>query len=201
MLEDQKKTQENCFVKKCNFQGRKRKAPNHKLNIETSTTTDHKDLMDVHAALLVGADGGQAHAAAMVDGIVFDSAAANAMPLTCQDALDWRCNCAGGYKKTGGALRIKVANCEFKASRNLQVQEAPDEKPAAADTKEDSSKEESEHPVEAQSNYDLAWGDGERSDDDFVWNHVSDYDLAWGDGERSDDGSAWDCMSGGKEFT
>ena len=79
---------------------------------------------------------------AVVDGMVFNSSATHAMRLT-REALNWCCNCEGGYKKTGCALQIKVANYKFKAHGNLQVQEAPDKKPAAADSKEDLSETES----------------------------------------------------------
>ena len=134
VLKEQKKTQEKNYVEKHNFQGGKRKPPpqKHKLNIET-LTTDHVDSMDVYAALLVGADGRQAHAVAVVDGMVFDSSATHAMRLT-WDALDWCCNCSGGYKRTGCALKIKVARCKFKAQRGSQMKQAPDKKPATVST-------------------------------------------------------------------
>ena len=109
VLQEEKKTQEKIYVKKYNFQWATRRYPSkHKLNIET-LTIDHEDSMHVHAVLLVGEDGRQAHAVAVVDGMVFDSSASHAMRLT-RDALDWCCDCSGGYKSTGCALRIKVAN-------------------------------------------------------------------------------------------
>ena len=128
VLQEEGKTQEKIHVKKYNFQWATRGyPPKHKLNIET-LTTDHEDSMHVHAALLVGEDGRQAHAVAVVDGMVFDSSATHAMRLT-QDALDWCCDCSGGYKRTGCALRIKVAQRKSKAQRNSQLQQSPDKKP------------------------------------------------------------------------
>ena len=95
VLQEEGKTQEKMYVKKYNFQwATRRYPPKHKLNIET-LTTHHVDSTCVHAALLFGADGRQAHVAAVVDGMVFDSLATHAMRLT-RDTLDWFCNCAGG---------------------------------------------------------------------------------------------------------
>ena len=128
VLQEEGKTQEKIYVKKYNFQSATRGyLPKHKLNIET-LTTDHEDSMHVHAALLVGKDGRQAHAVAVVDGMVFDSSASHAMRLT-RDALDWCCDSSRGYKRTGCALRIKVAQRKSKAQRNLQLQQSLDKKP------------------------------------------------------------------------
>ena len=82
VLKEEKKTQQRILFKKHNFQWATRKGqPRHKLDIEM-LRTDHDNWMDVHAALLVGADGKRAHAVAVVDGMVFDSSENHAMRLT-----------------------------------------------------------------------------------------------------------------------
>ena len=92
-------------------QGKKR-APKHRLDVET-LTLEHEDAMDVHAVCLIGDDGSQDHAVAIVNGMIFDSCTTHAMPLD-RPPLDWCCNCKGGYRRTGRALRIKIKQCKFK---------------------------------------------------------------------------------------
>ena len=92
-------------------QGKKR-APKHRLDVET-LTLEHEDAMDVHAVCLIGDDGSQDHAVAIVNGMIFDSCTTHAMPLD-RPPLDWCCNCKGGYGRTGRALRIKIKQCKFK---------------------------------------------------------------------------------------
>ena len=81
-------------------------------------TRDHDDAMDVHAVCLVGADGSQDHAVAIVNGLIFDSCATHAMSLD-RPPLDWCCNCKGGYKKTGQALRIRMTQRKVKKSHRV----------------------------------------------------------------------------------
>ena len=64
---------------------------------------DHKDVLNVHAVLLVGANRKQDHAVAVVNGMMFDSSPTNAM-LLCQKALDWCYNYNGGFGKTGKTM-------------------------------------------------------------------------------------------------
>ena len=69
---------------------------------------DHNDnAKDLHAVALIGNDGSEDHAVAVVNGMVFDSSATHAMRL-CRKVLNWCCNCTGGYAKTGHAIRFKV---------------------------------------------------------------------------------------------
>ena len=95
-------------------QGSKRKPPKHKLDVET-LTSNHKDAMDLHVVCLIGNDGSQDHAVAIVNGMIFDSCASNAMYLD-RIPLDWCCNCDGGYAKSGYTLRIRITQCRYKKS-------------------------------------------------------------------------------------
>ena len=92
----------------------KKRKPKHTLRVE-ELTKDHSNCLDLHAVSLIGADGGTAHAIAVVNGLIFDSSATHAMQLN-TDCLDWCCNCSGGYRNTGSTLRIKIPNCQFKTS-------------------------------------------------------------------------------------
>ena len=74
--------------------------------------------LDVHAVALIGADGSESHAVAVVDGLIFDSSAKHAMILS-RASLDWCCNCMNGFVKIGNTLRIKIKNCKFKASKQI----------------------------------------------------------------------------------
>ena len=74
----------------------------HNLDVEI-LTRHHEDALKVHSVSLVGANGKQDHAVAVVDGMMFDSSTMNAMDL-CREALDWCCNCNGGFGKTGKTL-------------------------------------------------------------------------------------------------
>ena len=85
----------------------------HKLDVEKLTKC-HDDSSMVHAVQLIGANGKQDHAVAVVNGMIFDSCHTHAM-LLCWEGLDWCCNCNGGFLKTGWALRIKITRCKFKA--------------------------------------------------------------------------------------
>ena len=91
---------------------RKRRSIKNRLDVET-LTTDHRDAMCLHAVCLIGQDGSQDHAVAIVNGMIFDSCATHAMLLG-REPLNWCCNCKGGYGKTGRALRIKIKDCSFK---------------------------------------------------------------------------------------
>ena len=72
--------------------------------------------MDLHTVALVGANGKQDHAIAIINGMIFDSSTTHAMHLCCE-ALDWCSNCKGGYGKVGYTLRIKIAQCQFKVAK------------------------------------------------------------------------------------
>jgi hypothetical protein len=56
-------------------------------------------------AVLLGADGGAQHAVAVVDDLLFDSNLPHALKLT-KRALDWSCNCDGGYVKLKMAIKF-----------------------------------------------------------------------------------------------
>ena len=111
---------EKIHVAKFNFKRGGKRLPKHKLAIE-DLTDDHKNSLDVHAAALIGTDGSESHAVAVVDGLIFDSSANCAMVLS-QSSLDWCCNCLRGYSKTGHAIRIKITDCTFKAAKKEQKQ-------------------------------------------------------------------------------
>ena len=113
MLENVK--DEKMYVAKFNFPRGKKRLPKHKLDVE-KLTVDHENSLDVHAVALSGADGSASHAVAVVDGLIFDSSAKHAMMLN-RSSLDWCCNCVDGCAKTGHAIRIKVADCKFKAAK------------------------------------------------------------------------------------
>ena len=95
-----------------------KKEEKYTLDVET-LTTDHDDAFKVHAVQLIGANGKQDHAVAVVNGMIFDSSHTHAM-LLCQKALDWCCNCNGGFGKTGQTLRIKITRCMFEAANQVQ---------------------------------------------------------------------------------
>ena len=112
-----KENNDTFHVAKFNFKrsGKvKKRRPKHTLRVE-ELTKDHSNCLDLHAVSLIGADGGRAHAIAVVNGLIFDSSATHAMQLN-TPCLDWCCNCAGGYRNTGSTLRIKIPNCQFKTS-------------------------------------------------------------------------------------
>ena len=93
-------------IAKFNFKRGKKRSPKHKLNVE-SLTSGHENAKDLHAVALIGSDGSEDHAVAVVNGMVFDSSTTHAMVL-CRDVLDWCCNSIGGYARTGHAIRFKV---------------------------------------------------------------------------------------------
>ena len=99
-------------------QGSKHK-PRHTLDVEF-LTPDHEDALNLHSVLLVGANGKQDHAVAVVDNKIFDSSTADAVDL-CWEALDWCCNCNGGYGKTGKTMRITIKRCKFEAKCRARV--------------------------------------------------------------------------------
>jgi len=97
---------------KFNFQQGKKRHPKNKLDV-LSLTSDHRNVLDLHVVALIGSDGSEDHAVAVVNGMMFDSCAKHAM-LVSQKGLDWCCNCPGGFNKTGHAVRFKITNCDFK---------------------------------------------------------------------------------------
>ena len=109
---------EKIHIAKLNFKRGGKRLPKHKLAIE-DLTVDHENSLDVHAAALIGTDGSESHAVAVVDGLIFDSSANCAMALS-KSSLDWCCNCLRGYSKTGHVIRIKITDCIFKASKKEQ---------------------------------------------------------------------------------
>ena len=78
---------EKIHATKFNFKWDGKRLPKHKLAIE-DLTVDHKNSLDVHAAALIGTDGSDSHAVAVVDGLIFDSSTNCAMALS-QSSLDW----------------------------------------------------------------------------------------------------------------
>lgn len=97
LLEQEQHVQKKMYFKIYNHTQGSKHTPRHTLDIEI-LTPDHEDALHLHAVLLVGANGKQDHAVAVVNGMIFDSSTMNAM-LLCREALDWCCNCNGGYGK------------------------------------------------------------------------------------------------------
>ena len=104
-------------ITKFNFKPGKKKTPKHKLDI-IQLASERERRLDVHVVALIGADGSESHAVAVVDGLIFDSSAKHAMILN-KASLDWCCNCVNGFAKIGTALCIKIKNCTFKATRQI----------------------------------------------------------------------------------
>ena len=94
-----------------NTQGSKHKTK-HTPDVEI-LTPDHKDALNVHAVSLVGANGKQEHAVAVVNGMIFDDFTTNATLLCCK-ALDWCCNCEGGCAKTGKTMHVTTKNASLR---------------------------------------------------------------------------------------
>ena len=86
LLEQKEQIGEEMHFKMYNqARGSKHKA-RHNLDVETLTRYHH-DYLKVHAVLLVGANGKQDHAVAVVNGMIFDGSTTHVMDL-CQEALD-----------------------------------------------------------------------------------------------------------------
>ena len=83
----------------------------------TATPESTTTLLHLHAVSLVGANGKQDHAVAVINRMIFDSSTMNAM-LLCLEALDWCCNCNGGCGKTGQTMRITMKRCQFEATKS-----------------------------------------------------------------------------------
>ena len=113
LLKQEQHVQKKMYFKVYNHTQGSKHTPRHTLDIEI-LTPDHEDALHLHAVLLVGANGKRDHAVAVVNGMIFDSSATYAMDL-CREALDWCCNCIGGYGKTGKAMRITRKRCKFEA--------------------------------------------------------------------------------------
>ena len=102
LLEQKQHVQEEMDFKVCNHIQGSKHTPRHTLDVKI-LTPHHKDALKVHAVSLVGANGKQDHAVAVVNGMIFDSSTTHAIHL-CWEALDWCCNCNGGYGKTGKTM-------------------------------------------------------------------------------------------------
>ena len=125
LLEQKQHVHEEMHFKVHNHtQGSKHK-PRHTLDVEI-LTPDHKDALNLHSVSLVGANGKQDHAVTVVNGMIFDSSTTHAMDL-CREALDWCCNCNGGFSKTGKALRITIKRCDFEKWCKVRVSAPTDD--------------------------------------------------------------------------
>lgn len=102
---------------KFNFRRGKKRSAKHKLDVE-KLQWNTSIANQLYAVALIGSDGGEDHAVAVVDGKIFDSSATHAMHL-CRKALDWCCNCDGGYSRTGHAVRFSIPAKKDRQLRNL----------------------------------------------------------------------------------
>jgi hypothetical protein len=62
--------------------------------------------MEPMLVVLLGLDGGNQHAVAIVEDLLFDSSLPNALKLT-KCALDWSCSCEGGYVRVKMAIKFQ----------------------------------------------------------------------------------------------
>lgn len=115
LLQQKKHIKQTLYFKVYNHTQGGKYTLKHVLDI-TTLTADHEDALNLHAIALVGANGKQDHAIAIVNDMIFDSSATHAMYLCCE-ALDWCSNCKGGYGKAGCILLIKIEKCQFKVAK------------------------------------------------------------------------------------
>ena len=88
---------EETHIAKFNFKRGKKRLAKHRLDVE-DLTVEHANSFDVHAVALIGTDGSESHAVAVVKGLIFDSSAKHAMTLS-RASLDWCCNCLTAFAK------------------------------------------------------------------------------------------------------
>jgi hypothetical protein len=88
--------------------GRQRKhRKRHALDVLELQKEDHPDSGHLFLMQIQGKDGHCRHAVATIDRIIFDSTYGHPMILS-KNALDWSCNCEGGFHRVYYALRWRL---------------------------------------------------------------------------------------------